>query len=189
MRRGLQYGLALAASASAAALLFDEAPRLVAPLERHASIGVHSVGAAASPLPVASSELSALPSRLDAPEIEPAKRDIFSPVALPAPPAEPASAPVMPPPVQTPIAVQPPPPAPPPPAPPALPYRYLGSMLTPGGQRLVMLARGQTAVPVTEGTRLDEGYVVEAVTEEVVRLVYPALGSIVLLEIPQGDTQ
>ena len=62
--------------------------------------------------------------------------------------------------------------------------RYLGTMTTPAGDRLVMLARGDTTVPVQPGTRLDEGYVVETISADAVRLVYPPLGTTVDIPIP-----
>ena len=66
-------------------------------------------------------------------------------------------------------------------------WRYLGTMITPAGQRLVMLARGDTTVTVQPGTRLDEGYVVEAIGSDAVRLVYPPLGTVVDVPIPPAQ--
>ena len=63
--------------------------------------------------------------------------------------------------------------------------RFLGSMVTPAGERLVYLARGDTAVPVVVGDRLEEGYVVSALTAEAVTLVYPPMELRVIVPISQ----
>lgn len=47
-----------------------------------------------------------------------------------------------------------------------------------------MLARGDTSTTVEVGTRLDEGYVVESIGSDAVRLVYPPLGTSVDILIP-----
>jgi len=84
------------------------------------------------------------------------------------------------------VGAQSPPPQPPapivaisatPPAEPVVPpldYRYLGRMIDPTGQQIVYLARGDKALPVAVGARLDEGYVVETITDDAIRLMYPA---------------
>lgn len=187
MRRGLQVMLGAALLASAGALWIDDAPRLVAPLERRAGF---DTWAAARPQALANTAaLEPLPARIEPLQVEPAKRDFFVPFAPPAAPGVSAPVLVAPPPVIAVAALPPSPPPPPiPPAAPTIAYRYLGSMTTPDGERIVLLARGETPVPVVAGTRLDEGYVVEAVSDEAVRLVYPALGSIVLVQIPQART-
>src|SRR5207237_5548214 len=77
-------------------------------------------------------EVTPLPGHLEPLQIEAARRDIFVPVE-PAPPPAPV------------IAAAPPPPPPPPPAAPAVTWRYLGSMVTPAGERLVMLSRSDTS--------------------------------------------
>lgn len=63
-------------------------------------------------------------------------------------------------------------------------WRYLGTMVTPAGQRLVMLARGDTVVTVQPGASLDDGYVVEAVGSDAIRVTYPPLGTVVDIPIP-----
>ena len=67
-------------------------------------------------------------------------------------------------------------PPPPVPAAPPLAYRYLGEMTDPGGQRFVYLSKGDKEYPVTVGSKLDEGYVVESITAETIGLYYPMLG-------------
>ena len=107
-----------------------------------------------------------LPAQWPAQALEPAKRDIFQPVLPPAPPPPPAPKPV-------PVV------APPPPAPMAPPmnYRFFGRMLTPEGASIVYLVKG-TGVPIEVAVdqRLDDGYVVESITDQAVQLVYPPLG-------------
>lgn len=86
----------------------------------------------------------------------------------------------------------PPPPAPlaqvaaPPPAPPAMVWRYLGTLHTPDGKKLVMISRRNEpdAVVVTSGLRLDDGYEVQAVSDEAIRLLYPPLQYEVVITIP-----
>lgn len=74
-----------------------------------------------------------------------------------------------------------------PPAVPKLPVlnlRFLGRMVTPAGEQLLYLARGDAAVVVGVGDRLDEGYVVESLGAEGVTLVYPELSAKVVVPIP-----
>lgn len=72
----------------------------------------------------------------------------------------------------------------PPPVAPTLNYRYLGQMTDPSGQRLVYLAGPAKEIAVTTGTRLDEGYVVESVTTDAVRLHYPPLDARAVIPLP-----
>jgi hypothetical protein len=115
---------------------------------------------------------SALPAQLEPLEIEPAKSDPFS---IPAPSApKVAERPLLPPAVVL---------APVTPTAPALAWRYWGSMQTPEGRRLLMLARGEQVLPIQPGTKLDDGYTVQAVTESAIRFVYAPLGTVVELTI------
>ena len=98
--------------------------------------------------------------------------------------------------------VQPPPPPPPsvpapaavekapPPLPPAAPpfnYRYLGRMVDPSGKPFVYLGRtngdDSAVIAVGVGSRLDEGYVVETIRNDGIRLVYPPLDTHVVIDI------
>lgn len=100
---------------------------------------------------------------------------ISDPFIGPQPPSPPAPSP--PKPFVGPIYI-------PPPAPPAINYRYLGQMTDPDGKKLVYLARADKDVQVSTGTRLDEGYTVEAITAEGVRLFYAPAGARVTIPIP-----
>lgn len=128
----------------------------------------------------ASAPTTFLPDKLIPLEIETAKRDVFLPVQASLPAVS------QPKPVARPMMVA----ATPPPAPPTVPQappanaRFLGSMVTPEGKKLVYLMRGDSAVPVAAGQRLDDGYLVESLTAEAVTLLYPASGLRVVVPIP-----
>ena len=68
-------------------------------------------------------------------------------------------------------------------------WRYLGAMVTPAGERLVMLARGETSLGIQAGTRLEEGYVVESIGAEAIRLAYPPSGTVVDIPIPPAPAR
>jgi len=169
MRPMLRWGLAATAFASAAALwVGDKSSDVVAAVERTV-VGPRIPEAVA----VAQHSTEPLPQALEPLTIEPARRDVFAPVQPPAPPAPLPPKPFVGPPLP-----------PPPPAPPPVNWRYLGSMTTPVGQRLVMLARGDNSAVVEPGAVLDDGYVVQAIGSDAVRLVYPPLGTVVDLPVP-----
>ncbi len=111
-----------------------------------------------------------LPSRLPENPLEAADRNPFSTPQQPAPPAPPA------------LALEPAPP--PAPQAPALTYRYLGEMLDAQGQRRVYLAKQDKELLVETGTRLDEGYRVESITADEIRLIHEALQQQAVIRIP-----
>ena len=119
-----------------------------------------------------------LPPELQPPTFDKATFDPFVGALPPAPPPAAKPAPV----VQPVVAVV----VPPPPAPVAPPinYRYLGRMTEPAGQMSVYLARADAMVQVSVGALLDEGYVVEAIDGEGVRLHYPPLNMRVVIPVP-----
>lgn len=170
MRPMLRWGLGATLVASAGALwVGDKSARVIAAVERTTPPDARP-HAPESADPRAAAEL---PAALPATTLEIARRDVFVPVEPPPPPPPPAPKPFVGPPLP-----------PPPPAPPPMNWRYFGSMTTPAGERLVMLARGEQSALVQPGTRLDDGYVVQAISPEVVRLTYPSLGSVVDLPLP-----
>jgi hypothetical protein len=59
-------------------------------------------------------------------------------------------------------------------------------MTGPDGVEQTLLGRGDAAVPITVGTTLDNGYVVESIAADAVVLVYPPFGSKAVLQIPQN---
>ena len=116
-----------------------------------------------------------LPKELPERDIEAGGRDIFTPVQPPAPPAPPPPPPP-----------SPPPPPPPPQAPP-MNWRALGSMVTPAGERLIWLSKGNDELTVKLGTRLDDGFVVQGMDQDAVTLLYPALGTTYRVALPRAQ--
>jgi hypothetical protein len=124
-----------------------------------------------------------LPASLPAWSIDVARRDPFA-VYLPTP----SPAPTEPPPVEKPQRSLPRA-AEPRPAAPAVTYRFLGRMLTPDGQIITLLGRDEQSIEIKSGQMLDDGYKVEAITDQAVRLVYPPLGTVVEVAIPQPNSR
>lgn len=180
MRRGLAWTLAATLLATAAVVGRDgpgPAP-LVHPLRRApgeappppprdgASQGLTRVSAVPPELP------HSLPRML----LPPAKRDLFLPVAPQAPRV--LVRPAQRPPAITNIAPPSVPTAPP------MASRFLGRMVTPSGERLVFLLSGERTLVAKPGDHLDDGYVVETVSDQQVILVYPALNVKVAVPLP-----
>jgi hypothetical protein len=111
-----------------------------------------------------------LASQLPETLLEPAVADPFVGAQPPPPP----------PPKPVPVVIAPPPP----PQAPAITYRYLGRMTDPSGTVLVYLAKADAAVVASVGTRLDEGYVVQSVDTDGIRLHYPPLDAHVVIPVP-----
>jgi hypothetical protein len=183
VRPALRWGLTGTVVLSALALWWPRAaPTVVQAATRAegrpgAEIGVRS--AAAAP------DIGALPSAIPPWQVEPAKRDLFAPVIPPPPNAAKAPPPVVT--VAAPVVAATV--APPAPTAPAINLRYLGAMVTPEGKQLVMLARGETTLTVQEGTRLDEGYVVQSIGREAVRLFYAATNTVLDVPIPATPSE
>jgi hypothetical protein len=91
------------------------------------------------------------------------------------------------------IAVAPPAPAakatppapPPPPPPPPMNWRYFGQMTSPDNKRQIFLTRGDQAIAVEAGQRLDDGFVVDAITADNVRLRHADSGVQFLIGLPE----
>jgi len=177
MRRALAWALAATTGLTAASLWFDKSPRLIAAMDSRMTDTPQVFDEARSAPPSTTKTSAPLPNELPPLLVEAAKRDFFVPYA---PPPPPAAAPPPPPPVVSVVAVQ----AAVPQAP-AITLRFLGSMVTPAGDRLVYLARGDAVVPVLVGDRLDEGYVVTALASDAVTLTYPPLETRVVVPISQ----
>ncbi|KQU65061.1 MULTISPECIES: hypothetical protein [unclassified Rhizobacter] len=169
--RGLSWALGSTLVLTALSLWSSkEAPVLVAAVRDDAALPPGSAVPAATdraPWTGAADATAPLPPQWPAQALEPAKRDIFQPVLPPAPPPPP-------------VAKAPPPAPPPPPPPPMAPpmnYRFYGQMVTPEGGHIVFLVKGNAApIEVTAQQMLDDGYVVESITDEAVNLIYPSLG-------------
>lgn len=178
MRRSLSWTLVATAALSAMALWSRDAPRIVAAIEPRLREHAQSLELPTQSTPTGQPGLPPLPAELPALTLEPAKRDIFVPAPVSAPPAPAVQA-----------SALPPAPPPAPPQAPPIQLRFLGSMLNPEGKRLVYLARGDAAILVGVGDRLDEGYAVESITADSVVLVYPPLNTRAAVPIPPAPQQ
>ena len=168
VKRSLQWALAASVALSALALW----PRKVPPLVGVADLALRGADAAQS---AASGQ--ALPASIQAWSIDvTAVRG--DPFALPAPRA-PMPQQVTPS-VPGLVATQ----VPAPPTAPPVQYRFFGRMTSPDGQATTLLARGESVVAVSAGMTLADGYVVQGVSAEAVRLSYPSLGTVVDLPVP-----
>jgi len=183
MRRSLKWTLAVTGISSLVALWLEPAgPGAVAgvvdarvPSSADPYGNWRAAAAPAAPDAAALAASAPLPSRLPDRDLEAGQRDIFTPVTAPPPPPAPAPPPA------------PPPPPPPPPSPPQMNWRALGSMVTPEGQRLVWLAKGNDEITVKPGTTLDDGYVVQSIDDQAVVLLYPSIGTTVRLDLPRAQ--
>lgn len=61
-------------------------------------------------------------------------------------------------------------------------------MVTPSGERVTWLAKGNDEITVKAGTRLDDGYVVQSVDEDNVILLYPPIGTTARIALPRGQS-
>jgi hypothetical protein len=66
-----------------------------------------------------------------------------------------------------------------------MPYKVVGVMLDPEGRRLVVLGRADKSLVASPGMQLEEGFVIESVGDEAVRLLYPPLEVRFDLPIPR----
>jgi hypothetical protein len=108
--------------------------------------------------------------------IEPARGDPF------AAEANPVAAPVAPP---TPQAAPLPPPPPPPTPPPPVLWRVTGTMTTPEGAALVLLARnGGPTITAAPGLQLDDGFQISVIETTAVHLRHAAYPADVVLPLP-----
>jgi hypothetical protein len=177
VRRSLGWALLVTLTLSAASLWWPgAAPRLVVAVPRadappRLEQAAAGIGLLAQPHP------PALPVTLPPWELSLALSDPFGASALPvaAPPRPAAPTPVVAPaaPPQLVAAAAPP-----------VPLRYLGSMLTPQGQWLVMLLRGDTAIVARAGLGFEDGYVIQSISPQAVRLVHTTTGAGLDIAVP-----
>jgi hypothetical protein len=179
MRRSLGWALAASVALSAVAVwLPGAAPPAVPAIDRSESSAI--APSAQASLGMASRSLKSLPATLPAWSIDLARRDPFVPYTSAPPPV-----PDAPPPAEKP---PPPPPAPEPgPTAPEVAYRFLGRMLTPDGQTITLLGRDAQSIEIKLGLVLEDGYKVESITDQAVRLIYPPLGTVVEIPIPRSN--
>lgn len=144
-------------------------------------VGSSASGATSGPaVPYQTKTHQALPEQLARLDLEPAVGDPFADgtqAALEAIRPVPPTAPT---PILAPVL----------PSPPSLNYRFLGLLMDPQGLRKVFLARADKEFLVEKGSLLEEGYLVEAITAEEVKLVYEPLQHRVSIPIPvtEGST-
>ena len=74
------------------------------------------------------------------------------------------------------------------PAPPAVTYRYYGRLTKPGGEVVTLLSQGDAPVVVEPGLKLSDGYVVQAILPDAVRLSHASGGVVVDVPIPPPPT-
>lgn len=174
MRPGLRWGLLGTVILSAVALWWPDAAHDPGPGPAVQQPPVVSNLAASA----ASLHVVGVPERLATTTFEPAAFDPFVGARPPPPPTpKPVAAVVVPVvPQALPQAVAPP-----------LSYRYLGQMTDPSGLRQVYLAKTDTAILVAVGTRLEEGYVVESIGQDGVRLHYPPLDAHAVIPVPTAQ--
>ena len=183
MNRGLLWGLGATTAVAAWALLNPAPSSNAGPsaVIAAAPARVPVDGASAvqpSPMSTRSGEVATtlaaapLPAHWPQPNVEAAPRNPF----LATPP--PAPKPVV-------VAVKAPPSAPPPP-PPVSDYRFWGRMNVSGGQRLTYVSRGEAGNPVAidVGTRLEDGWSVDAIGDNAIVLVHAATQQRSTLSIP-----
>jgi hypothetical protein len=180
MRRSLLVALSLTVLLSVWAIWRTPNTSVVAPVRRTDSIyqipatlpAVHNAKM------LSPEDLQPLPAHWDAPTIQAARRNPFQSSLSIVPPVHQVAQVAL---VAASSALVAPEPAP---SAPPLSYRFLGRMLNPQGQRFVYIARGDTVVAVRPGVELQEGYVVESVTDTAIELVYPPLQQHVSLPLP-----
>ncbi len=177
LRPGLRWALGLSAVASAWAMLAPADPPVVAATAPAPGQGGPNSPAPRPPMPTTAPTTVPTTVPMNARTAAPGQALALAavPARLPEQPLEPAD--------RDPFAI----PQPPPPQAPALNYRYLGQFIDPQGQRKVYLARPDKDLLVEAGTRLDEGYRVEAITDDEIRLVYEPLQQRTVIRIPAAS--
>lgn len=136
------------------------------------------IASTSNPSAKADQSVSALPQQLDRDKLEPAARDPFIYVAPPAPPPA-KKLPPTPPPMPAPVMAAPAPTAP------SLDLRYTGRMTGPDGALMVFVTYAESAISLSVGQSLPNGYRVDRITDRVVELSYPALGTTARLDLPE----
>ena len=187
MNRGLLWSLGGTAAVSAWVLL-NPAPstdassvNLVAAAPAHvpaesAKAVMPSAETASTLAPIGNGASAAgasavLPRHWPQPNIEPAVRNPFLVTPPPPPAPKPVAAPVA---------------APLPAPPPVSNYRFWGRLAVAGGQKLTYVARGHAGSPaaIDVGTRLEDGWSVEAIGDNTIVLVHAVTQQRSTLSIP-----
>lgn len=190
MRRSLQLALAASVLLSAWAVWWPHGAQrgpsgqvVEATVQQGTAVGSDARQPSASPPPAPAEGYRSVRATMLNALLVPAVSDPFARLvaqptartAVLAPPPQPFVA-AVPPPEPMPI------PPPPPPAPPSV--RYLGMVLSPSGERLLLLAQGDQVLSVSPGLVLPGGYVVQSREREGLRLLHGASGASHLVAIP-----
>ncbi len=180
MRRELVWGLGISMALSGWALLGPASKTANGVVKPSARTVEPSALESSAALPGGGSSKSAAPAYVARASLVAAGASLSQvlPTSWPQPRMEMASRS----PFDTPTAVAPktvvvaPPPAAPMPSSPVIAYRYWGSLIPPGGKRVIYLVRTDNTQPVAveSGTRLDGGYVVEQINAGSVVLALPS---------------
>lgn len=123
------------------------------------------------------SPLRMVPTKIDRIPIEISEQDPFNPFPPPPPPE-----PVQPPPPALIAPIEPTPEEAP--QPPPMAHRFFGSMRNPDGQLMTYVTDGASTVQAMPGVTLSSGYVIDAITEREVKLIYPPLSYESRISIP-----
>lgn len=175
MRPGLRWILIVTVLLSAAAVLWPEGSTsgISSAVERASADTTPTLDRASQALPDA--QVVRVPERLAKASL--LEKPLSDPFGAAQAPDLPKPAPI----ISPIVAPQPSP------QPPALNYRYLGQMTTPEGERIVYLAHANSDIQIRVGTQLDEGYVVQAISDKAVDLYYPALSTKASIAIPPAQ--
>lgn len=111
-----------------------------------------------------------LPAQIKRPALEAASRDPFAMVIIPTPVVE----------TKKPARVE----IPPPPSPPPLNLRFTGRMTAPDGSQVIFVALGETAMSLSVGQTLPNGYKVNAINERNVELSYLPMNFTTRFDLP-----
>lgn len=162
MKPWLKWPFMLSALASAISLLWPADPQGDAERDTDTSASLPRAN------PPAALRSADLPEQLPEQALQTTDTDLFASI----PPPKPV-------PVVT-ASVAPPPPEPP--KAPPMTYRYLGSFTGPDGAREVYLTKGDRSLTVREGSQLDGGFTVTAITPTAVNVLHTA--SLTKVDIP-----
>ncbi len=178
VRPGLKWTLGAAALLSVIAIVAVPNPSSKGgPGSRDPTATVAAWTDAPRPAKAMTSILAMVPTQIDRVPIEISEQDPFyqSPPPPPPAPAQPPPPPVTSPVVAAPVEA---------PQPPPMTHRFFGTMRNPDGQVLTYVTDGASTVQAVPGVTLSSGYVIDAITDREIHLLYPPLSSESRISIP-----
>ena len=176
VRPGLKWTLGAATLLSVFAIVAVPNPSPTAgPGSRDPTATVTAWTDAPRPAKAMTSSLAMVPTQIDRVPIEISDQDPFNQSPPPPPPAPVQPTPVISPVMAAPVEA---------PQPPPMTHRFFGSMRNPDGQVLTYVTDGASTVQAVPGVTLSSGYVIDAITEREIRLLYPPLSSESRISIP-----